>query len=187
MKHRLILASASPRRTDLMNEAGLTFEVIPADVAELEDPGLGIEQLVSRNASLKAQHVSKSHPESVVIGADTLVALDGHPLGKPDNLDHAFEMLSTLVGKTHSVCTGVCLALGSLGKDVEFIEETKVTFRDLDADEIRSYLSLINPLDKAGSYAAQDHGERIIASTQGSWTNVVGLPMERLLVELAKL
>ncbi|MEM1293738.1 MAG: Maf family protein [Verrucomicrobiota bacterium] len=187
MNRRLILASASPRRTDLMNKAGLTFEVIPADVDELEDPDLGIEQLVSRNAALKARHVSASHLDAVVIGADTLVALDGAPLGKPNNLDHAFEMLSRLVGKTHVVCTGVCLCLGEIGVEVQFIEQTHVTFRPLDEGEIRSYLALINPLDKAGSYAAQDHGERIIASTDGSWTNVVGLPMERLLAELERL
>tara|TARA_R110002096_G_scaffold376724_5_gene570469 strand:+ start:6150 stop:6725 length:576 start_codon:yes stop_codon:yes gene_type:complete len=187
MSRQLILASASPRRTDLMNEAGLTFKVIPADVEELEDTRLGIEPLVSQNAALKARAVSKQHREAIVIGADTLVALDDHPLGKPKDLDHAFEMLSSLAGRTHVVCTGVCLSLGESGTDVQFIEQTEVTFRNLDATAIREYLGLINPLDKAGSYAAQDHGDRIIASTNGSWTNVVGLPMERLLAELEKL
>ena len=170
-----------------MNEAGLTFKVIPADVEELEDTRLGIEPLVSQNAALKARAVSKQHREAIVIGADTLVALDDHPLGKPKDLDHAFEMLSSLAGRTHVVCTGVCLSLGESGTDVQFIEQTEVTFRNLDATAIREYLGLINPLDKAGSYAAQDHGDRIIASTNGSWTNVVGLPMERLLAELEKL
>ncbi len=187
MRTRLILASGSPRRRDLMEEAGLTFEVMPAPVEEIDDPGVGIDMLVAQNARLKAEAVSALHPGAIVIGADTLVALNGVPLGKPDNLDHAFEMLTTLVGQTHVVCTGVCLARGDSAPNVEFIERTRVTFRNLDEPEIRAYLSLIDPLDKAGSYAAQDHGERIIERTDGSWTNIVGLPMERLLSELERL
>ncbi len=185
MTSALILASGSPRRRDLLEEAGLVFEVIPAPVEEIEDPELGIEALVSQNARLKAEAVAKRHPESIVIGADTLVALNGNPLGKPENLDHAFAMLKTLVGHTHIVGTGVCLAVGD--RFVEFIERTHVTFRKLTDADILHYLSLINPLDKAGSYAAQEHGELIIEKTEGSWTNVIGLPMERLLLELENL
>lgn len=173
-----------------MNEAGLEFQVLPADVEEIEDPSLGIEALVSQNARLKSEVVAQEQTGALVIGADTLVALDGHPLGKPRDMEHAFAMVKTLVGKTHVVCTGVCLSRYPADGEpeiIEFIESTYVTFLPLTDEEIRAYLALINPLDKAGSYAAQEHGERIIERTEGSWTNVVGLPMERLLEQLRAL
>ena len=94
-------------------------------------------------------------------------------------------MLARLAGRSHQVYSGVCLALPAAGRTIQFVEETTVTFRDLTAADIRAYLRLIDPLDKAGGYAAQEHGERIIASTRGSWTNVLGLPMERLARVLA--
>lgn len=183
---KLILASASPRRRELMQEAGLRFDVITAETTECEDADLGIERLVAHNARLKCVAVAKDHPDAVVIGADTLVALDGQPLGKPRDLEHGVEMLRLLSGKTHVVCTGVCLIRHHPAKEVEFIETTWVTFRDLSDAEIRAYLSLINPLDKAGSYAAQEHGERILAGTKGSWSNIVGLPMEALMAQLTE-
>jgi septum formation protein len=176
--NQLILASGSPRRRDLLNEAGFVFSVIPADVEELSDASLGAEELVRRNAILKAREVARRFPEAQVIGSDTLVALDDVPFGKPRDLDEAFAMLSRLCGRTHLVLTGVCLAHGATGREMVFVEETRVTFRPLDSDQIRHYLSLIDPLDKAGSYAAQEHGDLIIERTEGSWTNVVGLPME---------
>lgn len=181
---KLVLASGSPRRKDLLAEAGIEFEIQPADVEEIEDWSLGIDDLVGRNARLKAEAVAVERPAAVVLGADTLVALDDQPLGKPRDLDHAFEMLKSLVGKTHVVCTGVCLTRIEPALRIEFIERTFVTFRPLTDPQIREYLGLINPLDKAGSYAAQDHGEFIIEKTEGSWTNVVGLPMEQLLATL---
>ena len=181
---KLVLASGSPRRKDLLNEAGLEFEIQPADVDEIEDWSLGIDELVSQNASLKAEAVAAERPEAVVLGADTLVALDDQPLGKPSDLDHAFEMLKSLIGKTHVVCTGVCLTRREPALRLEFIERTFVTFRTLTDPQIREYLGSIEPLDKAGSYAAQDHGDFIIEKTEGSWTNVVGLPMEQLLANL---
>lgn len=180
----LVLASGSPRRKDLLNEAGIAFEVQPAQVDEIEDWSLGIDELVSCNARLKCEAVADLRPDSLVLGADTLVALDGKPLGKPRDMDHAFQMLKTLVGNTHVVCTGVCLTQRESDRQVEFIERTYVTFRALTDDQIHEYLGLIDPLDKAGSYAAQDHGEFIIEKTEGSWTNVVGLPMEQLKVAL---
>lgn len=183
-KMKLVLASGSPRRKDLLTEAGIEFEIQPADVDEIEDWSLGIDELVSRNARLKAGAVSTIRPDSVVLGADTLVALDDQPLGKPSDLDHAFRMVKTLVGKTHVVCTGVCLTRQEPAWTLEFIERTFVTFRPLTDPQIHEYIGLINPLDKAGSYAAQDHGDFIIEKTEGSWTNVVGLPMEQLLVKL---
>ncbi|MEM7012498.1 MAG: Maf family protein [Verrucomicrobiota bacterium] len=177
---KLVLASGSPRRKDLLNEAGIAFEVQPAAVDENEDWSLGIDELVSCNARLKCEAVADLRPDELVLGADTLVALDGRPLGKPADMEHAFQMLKTLVGNTHVVCTGVCLTHREAHRQVEFIERTFVTFRVLTDAQIHEYLGLINPLDKAGSYAAQDHGEFIIEKTEGSWTNVVGLPMEQL-------
>jgi len=182
----LILASSSPRRRDLLEEAGYTFAVVPAEVEELADARLGAEELVRRNAVLKAQEVAVRHPETLVLGSDTLVALDGEPFGKPGDLEEAFAMLTRLVGRTHSVLTGVCLVHLAEGRELLFVEETRVTFRPLGPEQIRHYLGLINPLDKAGSYAAQEHGEFIIERTEGSWTNVVGLPMERLALALAE-
>jgi septum formation protein len=182
----LILASSSPRRRDLLEEAGYTFAVVPAEVEELADARLGAEELVRRNAVLKAQEVAVRHPETLVLGSDTLVALDGEPFGKPGDLEEAFAMLTRLVGRTHSVLTGVCLVHLAEGRELLFVEETRVTFRPLGPEQIRHYLGLINPLDKAGSYAAQEHGEFIIERTEGSWTNVVGLPMERLAQALAE-
>jgi len=182
----LILASSSPRRRDLLEEAGYTFAVVPAEVEELADARLGAEELVRRNAVLKAQEVAVRHPETLVLGSDTLVALDGEPFGKPGDLEEAFAMLPRLVGRTHSVLTGVCLVHLAEGRELLFVEETRVTFRPLGPEQIRHYLGLINPLDKAGSYAAQEHGEFIIERTEGSWTNVVGLPMERLALALAE-
>jgi septum formation protein len=181
----LVLASSSPRRRDLLNEAGYAFQVIPADVEEIEDSTLDVEELVRRNAVLKAQAIAGRFPESIVIGSDTLVALDGLALGKPKDLDEAFGMLSRLVGRTHVVLTGVCLIRTSDAREQLFVEETRVTFRPLGPDEIRRYLGMIHPLDKAGSYAAQEHGDFIIERTEGSWTNVVGLPMEKLAQALA--
>lgn len=177
---RLILASQSPRRRDLMNEAGYGFEIHASGAEEIHDVSLSPSELTEENARLKAADVAARHPEAVVIGADTLVFLEGAPLGKPRDMKEAEWMLGRLVGKTHQVCTGVCLIHPDAGLSRTFHEITDVTFQSLDGDQIRDYLAKINPLDKAGAYAAQEHGELIIERTQGSWTNVVGLPMEKL-------
>ncbi len=182
----IILASASPRRRDLMREAGLDCEIIASPAEELHDEMLAPGELTETNAALKADAVGAVHPECLIIGADTLVYIDGVPLGKPRDMLEAEAMLARLVGRTHEVCTGVCLCRVAPEKRVLFHVVTRVTFRPLAAAEIRAYLSLIEPLDKAGAYAAQEHGERIIERTEGSWTNVVGLPMERLREELAR-
>ncbi len=184
----LILASASPRRGDLLREAGLKFEVIPADVEELLDPTLPLPELTEENASRKATAVAAGHPDALVIGADTLVTIDGRALGKPEDLEEAVRMLELLAGRTHEVCTGVCLCgvrPGEPDSCVRFHEITRVTFRALTRPQIEDYLRRIDPLDKAGAYAAQQEGSLIIESTAGSWTNVVGLPMERLQTELS--
>lgn len=180
----LILASASPRRRDLMIEAGLDFIIYPSPAEEAHDASLTAAELTESNARLKAAAVAERFPDQIVIGADTLVYVDGEPLGKPRDMAEAEQMLGRLTGRTHEVCTGVCLIKQSTGNLRSFHVITKVTFRDLNAEAIRDYLQKIEPLDKAGAYAAQEYGELIIEKTDGSWTNVVGLPMAELLEQL---
>ncbi len=174
----LILASQSPRRVDLLMEAGYAFRGIPADVDEAMDPHLAPPELTCANALLKAQHVAEMHPEALVLGADTLVYVDDEPLGKPADREEAVRMVSRLAGRTHQVCTGVALVGRVRGIEETFHVITEVTFRPLTEEAVRDYLTKIDPLDKAGGYAAQEHGNLVIAQVEGSWTNVVGLPME---------
>lgn len=181
---RLVLASSSPRRLDLMREAGLQFVVVPAEVDEEHEVSAPVAELTRSNAALKAEWVAARHPDAWVIGADTLVSIGGELLGKPADLDEARGMLRRLAGQTHEVGTAVCLIHGATGQRREFLERTLVTFKPLGEEEIGHYLTLINPLDKAGGYAAQEHGEVIILKVEGPYSNVVGLPIERLLEEL---
>ncbi len=183
----LILASTSPRRFDLMNGAKLRFVVVPPEVEEFHDESVPLAELTRHNASLKAEWVAALHPESWVIGADTLVSIDNEAMGKPADLTEARAMLNRLSGRTHVVGTAVCLIHAASGQKREFLEETRVTFKPLDDAGIRHYLTLINPLDKAGAYAAQEHGEVILAKVEGAWSNVVGLPVERLIEELKEI
>ena len=175
---KLILASGSPRRRDLMTEAGYDFEVISPEVEEIADESIPVAELSLENAKLKAAAVAKHHPERVVIAADTLVAIDQRSLGKPVDMDEAFAMISTLNGRPHEVMTAVCV---QRGEDIEaFTVSTSVFFKSLTDDELREYQAKIEPLDKAGSYAVQDHGTMIIDRLEGSLTNVIGLPMDEL-------
>ena len=176
----LVLASASPRRRLLLAEHGYRAEIVPANVKESADPTLSVPELVRLNALLKSAALWTRRSRAVVLGTDTLVCLDGQALGKPADLGEAAAMLARLAGRWHEVYSGVCLALPAQGRVVCFVEETRVRFHPLSAPEIGAYLRLIDPLDKAGGYAAQEHGERIIAGHEGSWSNVLGLPMERL-------
>ena len=183
---RLVLASASPRRRDLLAAYGYEARVVPADVEESEDPFLSVRERVLLNALRKSAAGPAGLEAAVVLGADTLVALDGAALGKPRDLAEAAGMLARLSGRTHQVFTGVALREARRNRCVSFVEESRVTFLPLDAAQIAAYHALIDPLDKAGGYAAQLHGERIIAAVDGSWTNVMGLPMERLTAVLAR-
>ncbi len=176
----LVLASTSPRRRQLLAEYGYNPEVLPARIEESAAAWLTVVELVLLNARRKSASLWPERPAAVILGADTLVCLDGEALGKPPNVTAALVMLSRLSGRTHQVYTGVCLACPAMDRVVSFVERTDVTFLSLGPARIRAYCSLINPLDKAGGYAAQEHGEKIIASTEGSWTNVLGLPMETL-------
>lgn len=178
---KLILASGSPRRRQLLEEAGLEFEVRPSPAEEGHDASRGMAALCEGNAELKVRALDG--PEAIVIGADTLVFLDGEPLGKPPDREAARAMLRRLSGRIHTVCTGVCLGLPD-GRFERFHALTEVRFHELDDAGIDDYLSRVDPLDKAGGYAIQQHGERIIASIDGDYDNVIGLPVDLVLGRL---
>lgn len=180
----LILASQSPRRRDLLLSAGYAVTCHPSSVEELsvaENP----RELVALNAKRKTMEVASRFPGRVVLGADTLVVLEGKIFGKPLHRVHAFEMIRALSGKTHEVMTGVCIMKFDGLRLCEFEERSYVKFRALDDDAIEKYLMRIDPLDKAGAYAAQDDNGEIIECIEGSLTNVIGLPMERVAEALA--
>lgn len=181
----LILASASPRRSELLKQLGVEFQVVPSDAAELHNDELTAREVCQVNAYRKARSVAKKYPDALVLGADTLVYLGTNLLGKPANLAQAYEMLEQLQGQTHQVVTAICLMNLRNHRQTVFAEITDVTFRALDSVQIQRYLIQINPLDKAGAYAIQDQGEMIVEKISGSYTNVVGLPVEKLREQLA--
>lgn len=180
----LILASASPRRSELLRQAGVEFRVITSDAPEVHHGELTAREIAQVNAYRKARAVAKKFPDSLIVGADTLVYLETLLMGKPGSLEHAYQMLEQLQGRTHEVVTAVCLLNLRNHRQRIFTEVTNVTFRPLDAVTIRRYLTKVNPLDKAGAYAIQEEGDLIVEKIAGSYTNVVGLPMERLQSEL---
>jgi len=175
---RFILASSSPRRRELLEQGGYDFEVIPPEVAEVSGPWFTIREATIGNATRKALEVARCAPDAVVLGADTLVALDGEVIGKPRDLAHATELLQRLSGRSHEVRTAVFICQLAQGRAHSFQEISQVRFRALDRRAIQQYLTKVDPLDKAGAYAAQGHGEQIIERIDGSYSNVVGLPME---------
>jgi septum formation protein len=172
---RLILASSSPRRAELLRAAGLPFLQIPANVDETIAEGEGPERAVLRLARDKALSVSSLYPEDIVLGADTLVVLEGHPLGKPRDVEDAAEMLRRLSGQTHEVLTGICVC--HRGGQLASFERTRVRMASLDDKDIRWYVDSGEPLDKAGAYAIQGLASRFVESLEGSYSNVVGLPV----------
>lgn len=182
----LILASASPRRQELLQQLSSAFKVVPSDAPEVHDDQLTAWEMAQVNAYRKARTVAKKFPDNIVIGADTLVYLDRDTklFGKPASRADAARMLSELQGRVHAVITGVCLLQLRNHRQRVFAEWTDVRFHPLTAKQIEDYLALMNPLDKAGAYAIQEHGERIVAEISGSYSNVVGLPIERLREEL---
>jgi septum formation protein len=182
----VILASASPRRSELLRQLGVEFQAIPSRAPESESEHLSPGELCSLNAYRKARVISKHHPDALVIGMDTVVSLDSKVLGKPRDMDEAVQMMRWLQGQTHRVLTGVCMIHLRTHKQKIFVEQTVVTFRPLNDDQIRHYYQHVNPLDKAGAYAIQEQGDQIVANVQGSYTNVVGLPIERLQTELSE-
>jgi septum formation protein len=180
----LILASASPRRAELLRQLGVEFKVVASDVPELHHEQLTASEVAQINAYRKARSVAKKLPDSLVLAADTLVYLETQLYGKPSTLEEAYQMLEQLQGRTHQVVTAMCLLHLREHRQKISAERTAVTFRTLDAPVIRRYLNRVNPLDKAGAYAIQEEGDLIVESISGSYTNVVGLPIERLTEEL---
>jgi len=180
----LILASASPRRAELLRQLGLEFRIAPSDAAEILDDQLSPRELCQLNAHRKARVIAKKIPDALVLGADTLVFLDDEIMGKPTDLAEAQRMLARLQGRTHQVVTGVSLIHLRAYRERIFAVSTDVTFRPLTAGQINDYLSKMNPLDKAGAYAIQEHGGTIVPEISGSFSNVVGLPMEKLKEEI---
>lgn len=180
----LILASGSPRRRDMLTAAGLEFDIIISPAEEIHDENMPLHTLCETNAELKALAVAVDHPEALVIGADTLVYIDNTPLGKPRDEEDARAMLRRLSGRSQKVCTGVCLARGNESYCFHVI--TEVVFKHLTDEIIRDYMSKVDVMDKAGAYAVQEHGDLIIEEVRGDYDNVVGLPVTRLLREIAR-
>ncbi len=174
----LILASASPRRRELLAGLGLKFEVVVAQVTEHEASDADPRTMVRHNAALKAEWVAGRRPEALVLGADTVVFVDGVVLNKPRDLVDARAMLQSLSGRTHTVCTGLAVRRHCDRLELDASAESEVTFKALDDSIIDRYFARVNPLDKAGAYAIQEAAELIIAGWRGSYTNIVGLPVE---------
>ncbi|MGB6219777.1 Maf family protein [Haloferula sp.] len=179
---RIVLASTSPRRRELLVREGLKFEVMASPAEELHDESMPLAELCERNAELKALGVQV--PDAVVIGADTLVWIDGDPLGKPGSLDEARATLRRLAGRSHTVCTGVCLVFPG-GKVERFHELTEVRFKAFGEEVIEAYFEKVDPLDKAGAYGIQEHGAMLVEGIEGSFDNVMGLPVSLLMERLS--
>jgi len=182
-----ILASASPRRTELLRDAGLPHRVVVAAVTEHEDPSTDPAKMVLHNARLKAAAVSRLHPDALVLGSDTTVALGDQALNKPADLAESHAMLRSLSGREHTVHTGVCLLCPSLGIDESHDVTAWVRFNVLSEADITSYQGLVNTLDKAGAYGIQEGREIIIADYQRPISTIMGLPVEFVKARLAAL
>lgn len=179
----LILASESPRRRELLTEAGFTFEVVPVKVSEIPDKNLNVNEQILDIASRKAREAFKQLKSSRtgpfrVLSADTEVIFDGGPLGKPQNREDAFRILKLLSGHPHEVKTAVCIIDSKSGKEVSQIETTKIFFRPLNDNEIWTYIDTGEPMDKAGAYGIQGLGKKFVDRFEGAYDNVVGLPIE---------
>lgn len=181
----LILASKSPRRKELLSLITTDFDIIPAVNEENADPALPPEKFVGELAAAKAREIAASHPNDCVIGADTVVAVNGEILGKPKDKADAFRMLSLISGKSHSVFTGVAVIKD--GEMHSFTEETRVKFFELDNYEIQRYIETGEPFDKAGAYGIQGLGALLTEGIEGDYYNVMGLPVGRLYRLMKKL
>ena len=185
---RLVLASASPRRARLLSQIGLTFEVHPSDVVEPPHTEFSDErgdQITQELALLKARDVAQHYSEGVIIGADTLVSLNGRLLGKPAEDADAMAMLTQLSGTSHEVVTGVALVDASTKRTVVWAETTQVYFRKLHRTEIANYIATGEAADKAGAYGIQERGAAFVSRIEGCYFNVVGLPLASLVEHLS--
>jgi septum formation protein len=172
---RLVLASSSPRRADLLRAAGFTFETLPVHLDEQIAPGEAPEAYVARLAEAKAAEAARQCPDAVVLGADTAVVIGGQVLGKPADKADAGRMLRLLSGRTHDVLTGVCVRVGP--RHLVHVEPGRVRMAHLTDAEIAWYVGTGEPMDKAGAYAIQGRASRFIEGIDGSYSNVVGLPI----------
>ena len=176
---QIILASQSPRRRELLERMGITkFDVVPAQAAEVFQPSRAPVDVVETLSRRKGIEVAASHPDGLVIAADTVVAIDGHIMGKPHSEDEAFRMLSVLSGREHKVYTGVTVCCG--GRSVTEHEATSVRFRSLSEADIIRYIATGEPMDKAGGYGIQGYGCLFVEGISGDYYNVMGLPVCRL-------
>jgi septum formation protein len=182
-----ILASASPRRRDLLRSVGLKFKVIPAFADESREAGETPARHVRRLSRNKAQTVALRHPKSLVLGADTIVVIDGMILGKPKDQKQARDMLRRLSNRTHSVYTGFTLIGPTGGLLKTRVVRSSVQFKKISVEEMDWYVNGDEPYDKAGGYAVQGRGAYFIKSIRGSYTNVIGLPLCEVLEELKHL
>jgi septum formation protein len=175
--YKIILASSSPRRIELLRQLGLRFEVCPSEIDEELVSDVPVADLVERNALAKAQDIARGIESGLVIGADTVVVCQGIVYGKPADSADAVRMLRQLVGRTHEVYSGVAVVQAEDGASRTAHAVTRVTFRPLSEAQITKYLDMVNPLDKAGAYAIQGVGGVIIEKIEGCYYNVVGLPL----------
>jgi septum formation protein len=187
----LILASASPRRRDLLAACGIPFQIIPSMIDEHPLPDEPAAAYVQRLALAKAESVAQHHPDAVVLGADTIVTIDGFLLGKPQSLVEARQMLNRLCGREHEVLTGVAVVGGRMAcpmgdRYVQELVASRVLMRHFTAATIEWYIATAEPLDKAGAYAVQGLGGALVERVEGSYTNVVGLPITETLALLRK-
>jgi len=182
---RFVLASASPRRRELLDLIGIQHTVDPADIDESMHAGELPPAHVERLAREKASKVAARHPDALVIAADTVVVLEGRVMGKPRTEDEAYGMLSDLSGATHTVLTGMACTFN--GKLESSVDDVSVTFRSLSRDEIRDYIATGEPMDKAGSYGIQGYGATIVRRIDGDYFAVMGLSLVRLVELMQKL
>ncbi len=184
----LVLASESPRRRELLQRLTGDFTVKAARVDEISaSPELTPSEVVLHNAQLKAAAVAKDHPDSWVLGADTIVELDGRIYGKPASIEEAGKVLQEFSGRTHRVLTAVVLVCRSQDKKSEFVAVSTVKFRKLSKKDIELYLSQVPVLDKAGSYGIQEKGEMLVEEISGELENIIGLPIKALAAEMRTL
>ena len=179
-RNTIILASASPRRRELLEKAKIPFKTVPSTAEEAASTDGPPQGLAMANALAKAENVAASHPKDLVLGSDTIVVLENRIYGKPKDAADARRMLGELEGKTHSVFTAVALVLKDAGIADVSCDESRVTFKSMDGAAIDAYLSRVHVLDKAGAYAAQEAGELIIEKIDGAFDNVMGLPVALL-------
>lgn len=181
----IILASASPRRRELLKMAGIEYKCIPADIEETVPDGTPVEKITEVLSAQKAEAVFRTHTDDTVIGSDTIVVIDGKVLGKPKNKDDAFHMLLMLSGRVHTVYTGVTIC----AKDGthSFTSSTEVEFYPLTDEEINEYIATGEPMDKAGSYGIQGYGAVLVKRINGDYFTVMGLPIAETVRALRKI